>query len=215
MLSRLALPSLTGDRSGGSWEFSQEMGTKRIGIFQPLRVFEVSMEQRRNDKEGETGDTRETPSSGTTPTCENPEWPGRGLNPYRRGSGTAVAERLACLPPTRANRVQSPAGSLSDYRMLESCWTMSVVSGFFRLYPVSHAPSFRRCSIPQSIPRTNYMPRCEAGAEEDHLRQDMRPQPALETLNNRVAVGAVYNVLPASERDRDRDRERERGYSGT
>ncbi|KAJ8867035.1 hypothetical protein PR048_032897 [Dryococelus australis] len=49
-------------------------------------------------------------------------------------------------PPTKANRVQSPAGSL-DFRKWESCWTMPLVGGFSRGSPVSLAPSFRRCSI--------------------------------------------------------------------
>ncbi|KAJ8874501.1 hypothetical protein PR048_025361 [Dryococelus australis] len=41
--------------------------------------------------------------------------------------GTAIAERLACSPLTKANRVQSPAGSLPDFRMWESCRTMLLV----------------------------------------------------------------------------------------
>ncbi|KAJ8868675.1 hypothetical protein PR048_030214 [Dryococelus australis] len=36
----------------------------------------------------------------------------------------AVAERLACSPPTKANRVQSPAGPPPDFRVWESCRTM-------------------------------------------------------------------------------------------
>ncbi|KAJ8880654.1 hypothetical protein PR048_017124 [Dryococelus australis] len=43
--------------------------------------------------------------------------------------GTALAERLACSPPTNVNRVQSPAGS-PDFCMWESCWTMPLVGGF-------------------------------------------------------------------------------------
>ncbi|KAJ8880084.1 hypothetical protein PR048_020707 [Dryococelus australis] len=63
----------------------------------------------------------------------------------------AVAERLARSPPTKANRVQTPAGSLPDYRIWESCRTMPLVGGFSRGSPVSPAPSFRRCSILTSI----------------------------------------------------------------
>ncbi|KAJ8875474.1 hypothetical protein PR048_023369 [Dryococelus australis] len=40
--------------------------------------------------------------------------------------------RLACSPPTRVNRVQSPAGSLPDFRMWESCRAMPLVEGFSR-----------------------------------------------------------------------------------
>ncbi|KAJ8891039.1 hypothetical protein PR048_010548 [Dryococelus australis] len=49
--------------------------------------------------------------------------------------GAAVAERLACSPPIKANRVQSAAGSLPDFRMWESCRTMSLASGFSRVSP--------------------------------------------------------------------------------
>ncbi|KAJ8894335.1 hypothetical protein PR048_006960 [Dryococelus australis] len=41
-----------------------------------------------------------------------------------RTAGAAVAERLARLPLTKANRVQSPAGSLPDFCKWESCRTM-------------------------------------------------------------------------------------------
>ncbi|KAJ8866038.1 hypothetical protein PR048_033562 [Dryococelus australis] len=51
-----------------------------------------------------------------------------------------VAERLACLPPTRANRVQSPAGSLPDFRKWESRRRMPLVGGFSRGSPVSSRP---------------------------------------------------------------------------
>ncbi|KAJ8891113.1 hypothetical protein PR048_010624 [Dryococelus australis] len=64
--------------------------------------------------------------------------------------GAAVAERLDCSPPTKASRVQSPAGS-PDLRKWESCWTMPLVGGFSRGSPVSPAPSYRRCSIFSSI----------------------------------------------------------------
>ncbi|KAJ8896595.1 hypothetical protein PR048_001939 [Dryococelus australis] len=44
--------------------------------------------------------------------------------------GAVVAERLACLPPFEANGVQTPAGSLPDFRMWESCPTMPLAGGF-------------------------------------------------------------------------------------
>ncbi|KAJ8883894.1 hypothetical protein PR048_015749, partial [Dryococelus australis] len=46
--------------------------------------------------------------------------------------GDAVAERLACSPLTKANRVQYPAGSLPDFRMWKSCRTMPGISSFPR-----------------------------------------------------------------------------------
>ncbi|KAJ8874346.1 hypothetical protein PR048_025192 [Dryococelus australis] len=61
--------------------------------------------------------------------------------------GATVAERLASSPPTKANRVQSPAGSLLNFRKWESSWTMPLVSGFSRRSPVSPVLIFRRCSI--------------------------------------------------------------------
>ncbi|KAJ8869716.1 hypothetical protein PR048_028711 [Dryococelus australis] len=55
---------------------------------------------------------------------------------------------LACLPPTKANRVQTLAGPLPDFRMWELCQTMSLIGGWFsRGSPVSPAISFRRSSI--------------------------------------------------------------------
>ncbi|KAJ8881443.1 hypothetical protein PR048_017924 [Dryococelus australis] len=65
--------------------------------------------------------------------------------------GAAVAERLACSPPTNTNRVQSPAGSLPGFRMGESCLAMPLVGGFSRGSPVSAALQFRRWSILTSI----------------------------------------------------------------
>ncbi|KAJ8890837.1 hypothetical protein PR048_010346 [Dryococelus australis] len=41
--------------------------------------------------------------------------------------GATVDERLDCSPPAYANRVQSPAGPLSDFRKWESCRTMPLV----------------------------------------------------------------------------------------
>ncbi|KAJ8875884.1 hypothetical protein PR048_023791 [Dryococelus australis] len=64
-----------------------------------------------------------------------------------KGTGAPVTERLACSPSTKANRVQSPAGSLPHFHKWESCRTMPLVGGFSRGPPVSPAPSFRHCSI--------------------------------------------------------------------
>ncbi|KAJ8888245.1 hypothetical protein PR048_007732 [Dryococelus australis] len=50
-------------------------------------------------------------------------------------SGPAVAERLVCSPPTKANRAQFPAGSLPDVRKRESCRTMTLAGGFSRGSP--------------------------------------------------------------------------------
>ncbi|KAJ8871253.1 hypothetical protein PR048_027559 [Dryococelus australis] len=63
-------------------------------------------------------------------------------------SGATVTEWLACSPPTKANRVQSPAGSLPDFRRWESCRTMPLVGGEL---PFPPALSFRRRSLFTSI----------------------------------------------------------------
>ncbi|KAJ8877410.1 hypothetical protein PR048_021864 [Dryococelus australis] len=74
-----------------------------------------------------------------------------GLVPISpRCEGAMVAGRFARSPPTKANRVQSPAGS-PDFRKWESCRTMPLVGGFSRESPVSPASSFRRRSIFTSI----------------------------------------------------------------
>ncbi|KAJ8894325.1 hypothetical protein PR048_006945 [Dryococelus australis] len=63
----------------------------------------------------------------------------------------AVAEQLAYSSPPKANFVQSPAGSLLDYRMWESFRTMPLFEGFSRGSPVSPDTSFRCYSILSSI----------------------------------------------------------------
>ncbi|KAJ8886303.1 hypothetical protein PR048_012514 [Dryococelus australis] len=63
--------------------------------------------------------------------------------------GVAVAN-LACSPPTKTNRVQSPAGSRPDFRMWKLCRTMPIVLGFSRGSPVPTLP-FRRCSTLTSL----------------------------------------------------------------
>ncbi|KAJ8888567.1 hypothetical protein PR048_008058 [Dryococelus australis] len=71
-----------------------------------------------------------------------------GSNPSRVAT---VAERLAPSPFTKANRVQSPAGS-PYFRKWESCRTMPLVRGFSRGSPASP---------PASLPpmRTGFNPR--------------------------------------------------------
>ncbi|KAJ8897209.1 hypothetical protein PR048_002555 [Dryococelus australis] len=62
--------------------------------------------------------------------------------------GAEVAERLDCPPPTKTNRVLSPAGSLQDFSQV------GIVPGdatgwqiFFLGSPISPTLTFRRCSI--------------------------------------------------------------------
>ncbi|KAJ8893210.1 hypothetical protein PR048_005796 [Dryococelus australis] len=85
-------------------------------------------------------------------------WRGaRGCNAQGPGSGptrAAVAGWLYCSLPTKANWLQSPAGSLPDIRLWESCRTMPLVGRFFRGSPISPSLSFRRCSIIASLTLT-------------------------------------------------------------
>ncbi|KAJ8870512.1 hypothetical protein PR048_029535 [Dryococelus australis] len=62
----------------------------------------------------------------------------------RRPLQMGVAERLARSPPTKTNRVRSPAGS-PEFRKWESCRTMPLVGGFSRGSPVSPVLSSFRC----------------------------------------------------------------------
>ncbi|KAJ8881489.1 hypothetical protein PR048_017970 [Dryococelus australis] len=59
-----------------------------------------------------------------------------------RHNRTAVTERLACSPPTQANRVQPPTGPLQDFRMWKSCRAMPLVSGFSQGSSVSAAAPY-------------------------------------------------------------------------
>ncbi|KAJ8869237.1 hypothetical protein PR048_030809 [Dryococelus australis] len=105
-------------------------------------------EQSRNARLGETGYPRENPP--TTGIIRHDSHTRKsGSDPAGVGGGT-VAKRLACSPPTKANRVQTPAGP-PDIRKWESCRTMPLVGGFSRASPVSPASSFRRRSIFTSI----------------------------------------------------------------
>ncbi|KAJ8884870.1 hypothetical protein PR048_011066 [Dryococelus australis] len=59
-----------------------------------------------------------------------------------------MAVRLARLPPIKANRPQSPAGS-TDFRKRESCRTMPLVGGISRGFPVS--PTYNSGATPYSL----------------------------------------------------------------
>ncbi|KAJ8870545.1 hypothetical protein PR048_029568 [Dryococelus australis] len=61
-----------------------------------------------------------------------------------------VAKWLDCSPPTSANQVQSPAGSLPDFRKWESCRTMPLVGGFSRGSPQATTQTHVVASLPSS-----------------------------------------------------------------
>ncbi|KAJ8876148.1 hypothetical protein PR048_024057 [Dryococelus australis] len=101
------------------------------------------MEQCRNARAGETGYPLEnTPTSGidryNSHSRKSGSDPGRGLNLVRLA---AVAEWLACSPPTKANQVQSAAGVTLRFSRV------GIVPVDAAGYPVSPALAFRHCSI--------------------------------------------------------------------
>ncbi|KAJ8870835.1 hypothetical protein PR048_027134 [Dryococelus australis] len=79
-----------------------------------------------------------------------------------------VAEWLACTPPTKENRVQSPEG-LPDFRKWESCRTIPLANGLFFLRisrfprPFIPAPLHTHLNYPRRLSRprsySNYTPR--------------------------------------------------------
>ncbi|KAJ8877404.1 hypothetical protein PR048_021858 [Dryococelus australis] len=90
----------------------------------------------------------ELQSSVTTKKWNNDEIQGQGKREHpgktSRTDGAAVTKWLACSPPTKANRVQSPDGLRPDFRIWESCRTMPLVGGFS---PGSHLYHPYRLSI--------------------------------------------------------------------
>ncbi|KAJ8867893.1 hypothetical protein PR048_031698 [Dryococelus australis] len=104
----------------------------------------------------------------------------------------AVAERLACLPPTKANRVQYPAGSLPDFRMWESCWTMPLVGGFSRGSP-SHLNLFTHTAHPDSeaCSITNFFERVLILAyERERRKQETSCYDVIEAALSSVAIAS-------------------------
>ncbi|KAJ8866268.1 hypothetical protein PR048_032111 [Dryococelus australis] len=87
--------------------------------------------------------------------------------------GAAVAERLACSPPTKANRVRFPGRSAPVFyasgNRAERCrWS----GGFSRGSPVSPALSFRRCSVIASFhPHRLSIPHLLGAAQIFQLRR--------------------------------------------
>ncbi|KAJ8889900.1 hypothetical protein PR048_009405 [Dryococelus australis] len=76
--------------------------------------------------------------------------------------GHAVAERLDCSPPTKANQFQFPARPLPDYRKCKSYLTIPLAGGSYRGSPVSpalifrHKTRLRRQYASEVLPVENY-----------------------------------------------------------
>ncbi|KAJ8881257.1 hypothetical protein PR048_017733 [Dryococelus australis] len=79
----------------------------------PMRVIEVTMEQCRDERAGQTGDPRKNP-------------PTSGI----------VRDDPPCSPSTKSNRVQFLVGLPLDVRMWASCRTMPLIGGYPRGSPV-------------------------------------------------------------------------------
>ncbi|KAJ8871797.1 hypothetical protein PR048_028137 [Dryococelus australis] len=81
-------------------------------------------------------------------------WPPREKVPppsWFTSRGATVVERLACSPPTKAIRVQSPAGSLRVYASGNRAGRCRWSAGFLGDLPFPPPFLFRRCSIFTSI----------------------------------------------------------------
>ncbi|KAJ8898441.1 hypothetical protein PR048_003801 [Dryococelus australis] len=74
-----------------------------------------------------------TDDASLTPRSPGPEMRRRRVH-YSHLPLSTLPRRLAYSPPAKANRVQSPAGSLPGFRTWESCRTMPPVGGFSRGY---------------------------------------------------------------------------------
>ncbi|KAJ8868993.1 hypothetical protein PR048_030539 [Dryococelus australis] len=122
-------------------------------------------DQRRDERAEETGDPgercrRPAASSGTIPTCENPELtlPGDvpGLSWWEASRLTTQSpppqEIIAFNVPRHQGEPRLIPGRFTPgFRKWESCRTIPLVGGFSRGSPISPALSFRRCFIVTSL----------------------------------------------------------------
>ncbi|KAJ8893635.1 hypothetical protein PR048_006235 [Dryococelus australis] len=129
-----------------------------------MRVTEVSTEQRRN----EGREKRKIPRKPTDqrhrpgvplPGIESDSPCGKLQTPCKlftvrlnAGKAEKMAQWLGRSPPTAAIRARYPAGSLPDFRMWESCWTMPLARRVFSEYsrfprPRVPAPLYSRISF--------------------------------------------------------------------
>ncbi|KAJ8897703.1 hypothetical protein PR048_003053 [Dryococelus australis] len=102
--------------------------------------------KRQGKRENPEKTLRPATSSGTMPTYEH----ALSYCSYFKG-GATVVERIACSPPTKAIRAQSPAGSIRIFACGNRAGRCRWSAGFLGDLPVSPTLSFRRCSILTSI----------------------------------------------------------------
>ncbi|KAJ8867532.1 hypothetical protein PR048_031334 [Dryococelus australis] len=86
--------------------------------------------------------------------------PRRGRSVKWRGLWPQLAfsiRRLACSPSTKANRVQSPAGSLLGFPKQETCRTLPLVGGFSRGHPFNSGAALYSPRSPSSALKTSLL----------------------------------------------------------
>ncbi|KAJ8881138.1 hypothetical protein PR048_017611 [Dryococelus australis] len=83
-----------------------------------------------------------------TATCCTPTSAGCFIAACVEANYLSVVELLACSPPTKTNRAQTPAGSLPDFRIWKSCRTMPLFGGFLGELPFP--PPFHSGAVPFS-----------------------------------------------------------------
>ncbi|KAJ8865831.1 hypothetical protein PR048_033353 [Dryococelus australis] len=112
--------------------------------------------------------------------------------------GVTETEQLARSPPTKANRVRSPAGS-PDFRQWESCRTMPLVGRFSRGSPVSPATS---SALKISLLRAakNYLHRHDRYVRAFYVRvlSFYAPAPRSVCFVSRTATAVERDILRAS-----------------
>ncbi|KAJ8868695.1 hypothetical protein PR048_030234 [Dryococelus australis] len=99
-----------------------------------------------------------------------------------------LRNRLVCSPPTEANRVQSPAGSLPNFRKRESCRTMPLMAVFLRDLPF---PLPLNPSVPPFSPHFTLI-----GSQD----RAIKGYPNLSTQPNRELRGIISIASPAAMR---------------
>ncbi|KAJ8894598.1 hypothetical protein PR048_007262 [Dryococelus australis] len=93
-------------------------------------------------------------SEASSLTTELPRHLGNKMSPIVYSASCLISRSLQCVgqrlgrsPPNTLIRARYPAGSLPDFRMWESCWTMPLAGGFYWSTPISPALEFQRRSI--------------------------------------------------------------------
>ncbi|KAJ8867577.1 hypothetical protein PR048_031379 [Dryococelus australis] len=112
--------------------------------------------------------------------------------------GAAVAERLARSPPTIANRVRSPAGSLPEFRKRESCRAMPLVGGVFFLGDLPLPRPMHSGAAPYSPLSPSSALKTSQDSLQDNCPRVTRVASALHSYHNRIYRMRVIDGKTAS-----------------